>query len=104
METPIEKIWKEGFAKDRPLKTPSVGNMSEQKSINLVDKFKRKFKVYMVLNIVMAIVFWVIFFFQGAIWPGTIAAALMFGLAWYGRLQMKLIQELDPGMSSYDYL
>ena len=60
--------------------------------------------VFMCQIVVISIVFWVIFFFQGAIWPGTIAAALMFGLAWYGRSQMKQIQELDPGMSSYDYL
>ena len=48
MEKSIENIWKEGFLKSDALVAPKINNLYNQKSIHIIDKFKRMFKINLI--------------------------------------------------------
>ena len=45
MEKSIESIWKEGFVNDDKLIAPKVNDLYNQKSIDIVSKFKRMYRI-----------------------------------------------------------
>ena len=45
MEKSIETIWKEGFIKNDALVAPKLNDLYNQKSIDIVEKFKRMYKL-----------------------------------------------------------
>ena len=45
MEKSIESIWKEGFLQKNALVVPKLNNLYDKKSIHIIDKFKRMFKI-----------------------------------------------------------
>ena len=45
MEKSIESIWKEGFLEKDAMVAPKINNLYNQKSIHIIDKFKRMFKI-----------------------------------------------------------
>ena len=63
MERSIENIWKEGFLKSDALVAPKINNLYNQKSIHIIDKFKRMFKINLIAIIVFSFVFLIISFF-----------------------------------------
>ena len=50
MNQPIETIWKNAFIKDNALVAPKLNGLYEKKSIHLIDKFNKMFKINLVLN------------------------------------------------------
>ena len=103
MEKPIESIWKESFSKSE-LSPPLIDNLYNQKSKHLTEKFFRMSKLNFIAILVMAVVFWIIFFFLDAPFQGSFIALFLLGLAWYGKQQMKGINKINPGLNSYEYL
>ena len=57
MERSIENIWKEGFRKSDALVAPKINNLYNQKSIHIIDKFKRMFKINLIAIAVFSFVF-----------------------------------------------
>ena len=53
MERSIETIWKEGFLKSDALIAPKLNDLYNQKSIGIVDKFRRMYR----MNIIGLIAF-----------------------------------------------
>ena len=104
MEKSIETIWKEGFLDSEALVVPKINNLYNQKSMYLIDKLKRMFRINTIALVVMAIAFVVIYYFIDALWQGIGAALLLLGFAWYNSHQIRQFDVLDQGMSSYDYL
>ena len=45
MEKSIESIWKEGFLDSNAMVAPKLNNLYNKKSIHIIDKFKRMFKI-----------------------------------------------------------
>ena len=45
MEKSIESIWKQGFLDNNAMVAPKLNNLYNQKSIHIIDKFKRMFKI-----------------------------------------------------------
>ena len=45
MEKSIESIWKQGFLENDAMVAPKLNNLYNQKSIHIIDKFKRMFKI-----------------------------------------------------------
>jgi len=54
MEKSIENIWKEGFLKNDALVVPKINNLYDQKSIHIIDKFKRMFKINLIAIVFFA--------------------------------------------------
>lgn len=48
MEKSIEQIWKEGFLKEANIKAPVIENLYSQKSVHIIDKFKRMFRINLI--------------------------------------------------------
>jgi len=104
MEKSIESIWENGFLKNDALVAPKLNNLYKQKSIDIVEKFKRMYKVnifalmgFALLMLViarpsempyMAIPMFILF-------CGIISIALQF---------KKKLELLDKSQNSYEYL
>ena len=65
MERSIENIWKEGFLKSDALVAPKINNLYNQKSIHIIDKFKRMFKINLIAIIAFSFIFLIVSFFVG---------------------------------------
>src|SRR5690606_30044568 len=100
MKNSIEEIWKEGFLNEKSLVAPKINDLYNQKSMYVVDKIKRKFRVNLILIVIMAIVFPIIHYFVDAIWQGVAASVLLLLTAWYSKRQMQSIKTLDQGATS----
>ncbi len=104
MENSIEKIWKDGFLKGDALVAPKVNNLYNQKSQNLIDRFLRKFKLNLVIIVVVSAIVTLGGVLLGALYASIVFFALFMGLVWFSRAEMKALEEMDKGSSSYDYL
>lgn len=104
MKNSIEAIWKEGFLNEKSLVVPKINDLYNQKSMHVVDKMKRMFRVNLILTIILAIVIPIIYYFLDVIWQGVAASVLILIIAWYGKLQMNGLKTLDQGATSLDYL
>ncbi|HMF73184.1 MAG TPA: hypothetical protein VK616_17010 [Flavitalea sp.] len=104
MKNSIEAIWKEGFLNEKSLVAPKINDLYNQKSKHLVDKMIRMFRVNLIVIVVTAIVFPIIYYFLDAIWQGAAASVLLLLTAWYNKRQINSIKTLDQGATSLDYL
>lgn len=104
MKNSIESIWKEGFLNEKSLVVPKINDLYNQKSMHVVDKMKRMFRVNLILSIILAIVIPIVYYFLDVIWQGVAASVLILIIAWYGKLQMNSLKTLDQGATSLDYL
>jgi hypothetical protein len=104
MEKSIETIWKEGFLNEKSLVAPKINDLYNQKSIHVVDKVKRMFRVNLIITITLAIVIPIGYYFLDVLWQGAAASVLILIIAWYGKWQMRNLKTLDQGATSLDYL
>ena len=104
MKNSIESIWKEGFLNETSLVVPKINDLYNQKSKHLVYKIERMFRINLVMIVVTAIVFPIIYYFVDAVWQGVAASVLLLLTAWYNKRQIDSISALDQGLSSLDYL
>ena len=65
MERSIENIWKEGFLKSDALVAPTINNLYTKKSIHIIDKFKRMFKINLIAIVAFSFIFLIASFFVG---------------------------------------
>ncbi len=65
MEKSIESIWKQGFLNSDALVAPKLNNLYNQKSIHLIDKFKRMFKINLNAIVIGSLLFLGISFLIG---------------------------------------
>ncbi|SKB77869.1 hypothetical protein [Dyadobacter psychrophilus] len=104
MDKSIEAIWKEGFLNEKSLVAPKINDLYNQKSIHLVDRMLRMFRINLIVILITAIVFPVIYYFLDALWQGLTASVLLLLTAWYNKRQIDRIKTLDQGSTSLDYL
>jgi hypothetical protein len=104
MKNSIETIWKEGFLNEKSLVAPKINDLYNRKSQHLVDKMKKRFRVNIIIIIILSIVIPVVHYFLDVIWQGVAASVLILLAAWYGKLQMYGLKTLDHGATSLDYL
>ena len=81
MEKSIEKIWKEGFTGDKSTEIPRISSLHKQKSKHLVEKIQRMYKHNLIAIVVMALVFWTVFFF----WMAFGQEQVLQGFCWDSR-------------------
>jgi len=104
MKNSIEVIWKEGFLNEKSLVAPKINDLYNQKSKDLVDKMERMYRLNIILLVVMAIVFPILYYFLDAIWQGVAISILLLLSVWYSMRQQRSIKTLDHGATSLDYL
>lgn len=104
MEKSIENIWKEGFLKSDALVAPKINNLYNQKSIHIIDKFKRMFKINLIAIVAFSSIFLIISFFVGIPLMGAIMFISLIVLVIINKNLLKGLEKIDKGVNSYQYL
>ena len=104
MEKSIETIWKEGFVSHDALLAPKLNDLYTQKSMSIIDKTVRMFKINLVALPVFGAVMLVISFFQGVPLMGASLFVLLTALVVFGKRELDRLEDIDKGASSYLYL
>jgi hypothetical protein len=104
MEKSIENIWKEGFLKSDALVAPKINNLYTQKSIHIIDKFKRMFKINLIAIVVFSLAFLIVSFIIGIPITGIIFFVTLSVLVFINKKLLNDLEKIDLGISSYQYL
>ncbi|TDK50241.1 hypothetical protein [Algoriphagus formosus] len=104
MEKSIEQIWKDGFLKQEALIAPKVNDLYNRKSIHLVEKFQRMFKINIWGIIIGASLILIASFGAGAGLAGVIIFITLMAVAYSAKLDSDGLKQLDKGQSSFEYL
>ena len=104
MEKSIESIWKEGFLKSDALVAPKLNNLYNQKSKHIVDKFKKMFKINLILIVVWSFIVLILSFVIGIPYMGVPMFFILNILVILNKKLLSTLTQIDKGMSSYDYL
>ncbi len=104
MEKSIEDIWKEGFLKSDALVAPKINDLYNQKSIHIIDKFKRMFRINLIAIVAFSFIFLIITYFNGMLITGIIFFVVLTVLVIINKRLLNDLEKIDKGASSYQYL
>lgn len=104
MSKSIESIWQQDFIDDMALVAPKVNDLYNQKSQNLVDRFDYLFRANHKAVLFAAFAIAVVLAFWGAPLLGAVICAMLLGLVYVGKQQLKTLNMISKELSSYDYL
>jgi hypothetical protein len=104
MEKSIETIWKEGFLKNDALVAPKLNDIYNQKSIDIVEKFKRMYKLNRIGIILFAIIIVPVSYITKMIYTGIPMAILFTFVSVVAAKFNKKLNTIDKNKSSYEYL
>jgi hypothetical protein len=104
MEKSIENIWKEGFLKSDALVAPKINNLYNQKSIHIIDKFKRMFKINLIAIVAFSFIFLMVTFFVGIPITGILFFVTLSVLVLVNKKLFNDLEKIDIGLNSYQYL
>jgi len=104
MEKSIEEIWKEGFLKSDALVAPKLNNLYNQKSMHIVDKFKRMFKINLNAIFIGSIIFLIASFPLDIPIMGVGYFFVANSIVLVNRKLMKGLMKIDKNLSSYEYI
>ncbi len=104
MEKSIESIWKQGFLDKNAMVAPRLNNLYNQKSIHIIDKFKRMFKINLNALVVFSFFILVISFLVKIPVMGVMMFLLLNTLVIVNKRLLKGLNQIDKNVSSYQYL
>lgn len=104
MEKSIETIWKEGFLKSDALIAPPLNDLYNQKSIHIIDKFKRMFRINLIAIVAFSFIFLIISYFIEIPIMGAIFFVTLMVLVIINKKLLNGLDSIDKGDSSYQYL
>ena len=104
MEKSIENIWKEGFLSDEKLVAPKVNDLYSQKSINIVSKFKRMYKINVIGIVIFSIILLPISYISNIPYMGIMLFFLFNMIIIVNRKTRKDLDKIDNTLNSYEYL
>jgi len=104
MEKSIETIWKEGFIKNDALVAPKLNDLYNQKSIDIVDKFKHMYKINRIAIVAFAILIIPLSYITRMIYMGIPMAILFIAISLVAHKFSKQLDTIDKNTSSYEYL
>lgn len=104
MEKSIENIWKEGFLKSDALVAPKINNLYNQKSIHIIDKFKRMFKINLIAIVAFSFIFLIVTFFLDLFITGIVFFITLTVLVLINKKLLNVLERINKGVSSYQYL
>lgn len=104
METSIETIWKEGFLNNDALVAPKLNSLYGQKSIHIIDKFKRMFKVNIILIVLGSVIVLTGSLVIEMPFAGTAIFLLLNVMAIVDGMLLNGLNKVDNNRTSYQYL
>ncbi|MGB0369011.1 MAG: hypothetical protein ACPGD8_06370, partial [Flavobacteriales bacterium] len=104
MEKSIESIWKEGFLKSDALVAPKLNNLYNQKSIDIVEKFKRMYRMNIIALIAFTVVFLPLSFIVKLPYMGMSLSVVFLGTAFWGSKFKSKLDSINKNVDSYQYL
>ena len=104
MEKSIEKIWKEGFLKNDALIAPKINDLYNQKSIDIVDKFRRLYKINIIGLTLFALILLPIATFVHIPYMGIPMFLILMSVANFGMKFKKKLDAINKNANSYQYL
>lgn len=104
MEKSIELIWKEGFLQNDALVAPKINRLYSQKSIHIIDQFKRMFRINLIAIVAFSTLFLIASYFIGIPVMGTIFFVTLMVLVIINQRLLRNLGKIDKGNSSYAYL
>lgn len=104
MEKSIESIWKQGFLDNNAMVAPKLNNLYSQKSIHIIDKFKRMFKINLNALVIFSFVVLIASFFVKIPVMGVLMFILLNVIVIINKKLFKGLSTIDKNVSSYQYL
>lgn len=104
MEKSIETIWEEGFLKNDALIAPKLNNLYKQKSIDIVDKFKRMYKINIIAIMAFALIILLVALPTEMPYMAIPMFLLFCVIIGFALKFKKKLEQLDKSQNSYKYL
>lgn len=104
MEKSIETIWKEGFIKNDALVAPKLNDLYNQKSIDIVEKFKYMYKINRIAIVAFAILIIPLSYATKMIYMGIPMSLLFIAVSFIAQKLSKQLDIINKNTSSYEYL
>ncbi len=104
MEKSIESIWKEGFVNDEKLIAPKVNDLYNQKSIDIVSKFKRMYRINVIGIVVFSFIVLPMSYFSNIPYMGIMMFFLFNLILIVNRKTIFKLNKIDNSLNSYEYL
>jgi len=104
MEKSIENIWEEGFLKSDALIAPKINKLYSKKSIHIIDKFKRMFKINLIAIVAFSSFALIASYFVGMPLMGVIFFVSLMVVVAINMKLLKGLNSIDKGENSYQYL
>jgi hypothetical protein len=104
MEKSIESIWKEGFLKKEALVAPKINDLYNQKSLHLIDRFKRRFQINFWYVIGLALLHLTLGIIAGVPLIGIFLFFLFVPLIIKSQKSWQSLKQVDKSRNSYSYL
>ena len=104
MEKSIESIWKQGFLDNNAMVAPKLNNLYDQKSIHIIDKFRRMFKINLNALVIFSFVVLAASFLVKIPVMGVLMFILFNVIVIVNKKLLKGLNTVDKNVSSYAYL
>ena len=104
MEKSIESIWKQGFLEDNILVVPKLNYLYNKRSIHIIDKFKRMFKINLKALVVFSFVVLPVSFFVKIPVMGVLMFILFNTIVIINKKLLKGLNKIDKNVNCYEYL
>jgi hypothetical protein len=104
MEKSIETIWNEGFLKSNELVAPKINNLYNQKSKHVIDKFKRAFKINLIVIVFFAFAMLVVTTLNELPVIGISWFLILIGLVVVNKKLTNKLEKIEYNKNSYEYL
>lgn len=104
MEKSIESIWKQGFLDPNALVAPQLNALYSQKSIHIIDKFKRMFKININALVLFSFFMLALSFLVKIPVMGVLMFILLNAIAFVNKRLFNGLKTIDKNVSSYAYL
>ena len=104
MEKSIETIWKEGFLDEKALIVPKINSIYNQKSIDIVDKFRRMYKINIIGLVIFAAIILPVSIGVEIPYMGIPMFFLFLFIAFFAQKFKNKLDKIDNNLNSYQYL
>lgn len=104
MEKSIETIWNEGFLASNALVVPKINDLYNQKSMHIVEKFKRMYSINIKAVIAFAILIIPLTFVTETPYMGIPMSLIFIAISYYSFKFKKKLFNIDSSVDSYHYL
>ena len=104
MEKSIESIWKEGFVNDDELIAPKVNDLYNKKSIDIVSKFKRMYRINVIGIVLFSFIIVPVSYLVKIPYMGIMMFFLFNLIIIANKKTIQALHKIKNSLNSYEYL